>query len=63
MLVNIDKKDIISNKAKRMSFESLEDVIDGIISTIGYLDQNANQKLAMSVLGSKLNAIRNTQYA
>ncbi|MDP3790850.1 MAG: DNA polymerase III subunit delta' [Candidatus Omnitrophota bacterium] len=54
MLVNIDKKDIISNEAKRLSFEYLEDVIGSVISTISYLDQNANAKLAMSVLGVKI---------
>ena len=56
MLVNVDKSDIISNEAKRMSFEYLEDVIGSIVSTFGYLDQNANQKLAMSVLGLKISA-------
>ncbi|MCX5667042.1 MAG: DNA polymerase III subunit delta' [Candidatus Omnitrophica bacterium] len=63
MLVNIDKIDSISNEAKKLSFEDLEYVISDTISTISYLDQNANQKLAMSVLGLKINAIRNTQYA
>jgi len=55
MLVNIDKKDIISNEARRMSFEYLEDVISNIVSTFTYLDRNVNQKLAMSVLGIKIN--------
>lgn len=54
MLVNIDKKDIIVSEAKRLSFEYLEKAIDSIISTISYLDQNANQKLAMSVLALKV---------
>lgn len=54
MLVNIDKKEIISREAKRLSFDYLEDAINNIMSTMGYLDQNVNQKLAMSVLGIKL---------
>lgn len=54
MLVNIDKKDIIATDAKRMSFEYLENVIGNIISTLFYIDQNANPKLAMSVLAMKI---------
>lgn len=57
MLVNIDKKDIISNEARRMSFEYLEGVINNIVSTFTYLDRNVNQKLAMSVLGLKINRV------
>lgn len=57
LLVNIDKKDIISNEAKRLSFDYLEDVIKQILDTFVYLDQNANQKLAMSVLGTKINQV------
>lgn len=54
MLVNIDKKDIISNEAERLSFGYLEDVINNIVSTLAYFDQSVNQKLAMSVLGMKI---------
>ena len=57
MLVNIDKIDSISNEAKRLSFDYLEDVINNIILTLSYLDQNANTKLAMSVLALKINDI------
>ena len=53
-LVNIDKKDIIQGEAKRLSFEYLENSINNIISTFGYLDRNANAKLAMSVLALKV---------
>ena len=57
MLVNVDKKDIISNKAKTLSFDYLEDVINNIISTAAYIDKNANQKLAMSVLGMNIKQV------
>jgi DNA polymerase III subunit delta' len=60
MLVNIDKKDIITSESKTLSFDYLEEIIDNIISTIMYIDQNANPKLAMSVLALKINEIRNT---
>ncbi len=53
-LINIDKIDMISNEAKSLSFEYLEDVINNIILTLSYLDRNANTKLAMSVLGFKI---------
>ena len=57
MLVNIDKKDIISNEAGRLSFDYIGDVINSVISTITHIDQNANQKLAMSVLGMKIKQV------
>lgn len=60
MLVNIDKKDVITGEAKLMSFDYLEDVISDIVSTMSYLDQNANPKLAMSVLAMKINEARHT---
>jgi DNA polymerase-3 subunit delta' len=54
MLVNIDKKDMISSEAGKLSFKYLEDIINSIILTLGYLDQNANAKLAMNVLNLKI---------
>lgn len=57
MLVNIDRKDIISNEAKVLSYDYLEDTINNIISTAAYIDTNANQKLAMSVLGMKIKQV------
>lgn len=57
MVVNIDKIDLVSGEAKRLSFEYLQDVIANIVSTSAYLDQNVNQKLAMSVLGLKLASV------
>ena len=57
MLVNIDKIDSISNEAGRLSFDRIEDIINSVISTIMHIDQNANQKLAMSVLGMKIKQV------
>ena len=57
MLVNIDKIDSISNEAGRLSFEHIENMINSVISTIMNIDQNANQKLAMSVLGMKIKEV------
>jgi len=57
MLVNVDKKDIISNKAKTLSYHYLEEIISNIISTATYIDTNANQKLAMSVLGMNIKQV------
>ena len=57
MLVNIDKIDIISNEAGRLSFDHIEDIISSVISAIMHIDQNANQKLAMSVLGMKIKQV------
>jgi len=57
MLVNIDKRDIISNEAKILSFENLEETINNIISTVTHIDKNANQKLAMSVLGMRIKQV------
>lgn len=57
MLVNIDKIDSISNEAGRLDFDYIEDIIDSVISAIMHIDQNANQKLAMSVLGMKIKKV------
>ena len=57
MLVNIDKKDIISNEAARLSFDYVEDIINSVISTTISIDQNANQKLSLSVLGMKIKQV------
>ena len=52
--MNIDKKDIIFAEARRLGFDHLEDVINSIMMTLSYLDQNANAKLALSVLDMKI---------
>ena len=57
MLVNIDKRDIISDKSRALSFDYLMDTINNIVSTAMYIDGNANQKLAMSVLGMKIKQV------
>lgn len=50
-LVNIDKRDLISIEAGKADFDKLDAILKRIISTQGYLDQNANPKLAMTALG------------
>jgi DNA polymerase III subunit delta' len=57
MLINIDKIDSLSKEAKRLSFDRIEDIINSVISAIIHIDQNANQKLAMSVLGMKIKQV------
>jgi len=57
MLVNIDKIDSISNEAGRLSFDHIEDMINSVISAIMHIDQNANRKLTMSVLGMKIKQV------
>ncbi len=53
-LVNVDKEDLISSQAKSRDFGYIDSVIRQIILTTSFLDQNANQKLAMNVLGVKI---------
>jgi len=50
-LVNVDKRDLISVEADRMGFDRLNDILERIILTQTYLDQNANPRLAMAALG------------
>jgi len=57
MLVNVDKIDLISNEAGRLSFDHIEDMINSVISAIMHIDQNANRKLTMSVLGMKIKQV------
>lgn len=54
MFVNADKAGAISKEAKRLSFDRLEGIIENILLTLSYLDQNVNTKLAMSVLSLKI---------
>jgi len=49
--VNIDKEDAIMRQAGEIECGRLDDIIKEVISTASFLDQNANPKLAMSVLG------------
>ncbi|MCM8760692.1 MAG: DNA polymerase III subunit delta' [Candidatus Omnitrophica bacterium] len=52
--VNIDRKDTIKAESKKISFEKLDGAIKQIISTATFLEQNANPKLAMAVLGAMI---------
>jgi hypothetical protein len=53
--VNIDKADVILAQAAGIEYGRIDYIIKEIISTASILDQNANPKLAMSVLGLSLN--------
>ena len=53
-LVNIDKMDLIYEQAKRSSYEALNSMINQVVLTGSFLDENANPKLAMGVLGINL---------
>ena len=50
-LINVDQVSLIRDEAKRSSFEGLNNIINQVILTKVFLDQNANPKLAMGVLG------------
>jgi DNA polymerase-3 subunit delta' len=53
-LVNVDKFELIHNEAKRASFDGLNNIINQVILTGSFLEQNVNPKLAMGVLGINL---------
>jgi len=53
-LINIDRQKEISEESKYYTIENLENAIQNIISTKAFLNQNANPKLVMSVLGLKI---------
>lgn len=55
ILVNIDKIDNIYSESKRLGFDHLEKVINSILSTLYYMGQNTNMKLAMGALVFKIN--------
>lgn len=50
-IVNIDRKDVILAEAAKTEFDKLEQMIRQIVSTYSFMEQNANPKLAMAVLG------------
>ncbi len=54
LLINVDRKDVIRAESASLSADYLNSVIDQIISTNSFLDQNANPKLAMSMLAIKI---------
>ena len=53
-LVNTDRLNLIRDEAKRSSFEALNNIINQLILTRSFLEQNVNPKLAMGVLGISL---------
>ena len=53
-LVNVDKLSLILDEAKRANFEALNNIINQLILTRSFLEQNVNPKLAMGVLGISL---------
>lgn len=53
-ILNIDKKDDIARAAKKKSFEYLDGAVKAIAEARWNLERNANPKLAMSVLGIRL---------
>ena len=54
MLINIDRVDTILNEARNLNLDYVDGIIREIISTSSFLDRNANPKLAMGVLGLKI---------
>jgi DNA polymerase-3 subunit delta' len=57
-LINLDKKDDILREASNLDIDYLDKVINQIMLTSSYLDQNANAKLVMSVLAAKIQESR-----
>ena len=53
-LINSDKRQLLTRSAKAITMGHIEGVIAQILATEEYLEQNANPKLAMSVLGLKI---------
>ena len=53
-LINADRKEMIRAESSILGADYLSSVIDQIISTNSYLDQNANPKLAMSMLATTI---------
>lgn len=53
-LVNSDRHDAILAESRRLDFDRLNKIIEQIVLTGSFLEQNANPKLAMSVLGINL---------
>jgi len=53
-ILNIDRTDEINREAKRLSFEYLDSAVNAVVDAKEHLNRNANPKLAMSVLGIRL---------
>ena len=56
MLINTDKKESIKREAASLAMDHIYSVMDQIMLTGLYLDQNANMKLAMGVLAGRIAA-------
>jgi DNA polymerase-3 subunit delta' len=54
-LINVDRVDAVAAEARRAGFDYLFGAIDRILATSASFDRSANLKLAMSVLGIKIN--------
>lgn len=54
LFVNVDKLEAIGREASAATFDTLNNMINQIILTGSFLEQNANPKLAMGVLGVSL---------
>ncbi|MDD5496454.1 MAG: DNA polymerase III subunit delta' [Candidatus Omnitrophica bacterium] len=57
-LINADRAGRIRKEADNLSPEHIDEVIKQVILTQSFFDQNANAKLAMSVLGMKVEDIK-----
>ncbi|MDD3905958.1 MAG: DNA polymerase III subunit delta' C-terminal domain-containing protein [Candidatus Omnitrophica bacterium] len=53
--INSDKAVLIREASKRISFDSLNNIVKRIILTCSFLEQNINPKLAMAALEGSLN--------
>ena len=49
-LINVDKSDLVKDEAQKTGFDELNSIINQVILTSSFLDQNINPKLAMGVL-------------
>ncbi len=53
-LINIDRYQKLSFDSRRFSIKDIEDNIELVLTTLGYIRNNINPKLALEVLSSKL---------
>jgi DNA polymerase-3 subunit delta' len=53
-LINIDRKDAIAGEARRLGADDLHKAIRCVVSTLGFIQMNANPKLAMAALGVEI---------
>lgn len=53
-LINVDRMDAIRYATLRSGLDTIQGAISRIISTLGYIEQNVNPKLAMAALGTEI---------